>query len=81
MIENPALLSRSDAAQFLGLAVSSIDLLIARGELRARRLGRRVLVPHAELVKFSKSDHGSIWPAKVNGRTTRNVRVATGYHQ
>jgi excisionase family DNA binding protein len=43
----------------LGVSVRAVDYLIARGELRTRRLGGRVLVPHADLVKFASRDHSS----------------------
>ncbi len=50
---------RKEAAYLLGVSVRAVDYLIARGELRTRRLGGRVLVPHADLVKFASRDHSS----------------------
>lgn len=76
MIENPALFSRKDAATYVGLSVSTLDLAIARGMLRARRIGRRVLVPRVELDRFVRADHPELWPKKVNGRTTRHTFLA-----
>jgi excisionase family DNA binding protein len=47
------LLSRSDAAIALGLGRRTIDELISSGKLRARRIGRRVLIPRTELERFA----------------------------
>jgi excisionase family DNA binding protein len=47
------LLSRKDTAAILSLSRRTVDELIAKGELRARRVGRRVLVPRVELERFA----------------------------
>jgi excisionase family DNA binding protein len=47
------LLSRGDAAIALGLGRRTLDDLIARGELRIRRVGRRVLIPRKEIERFA----------------------------
>lgn len=67
------LYSRKQVAQQLSLSVSTIDVLIGRGMLRVRRQGRRVLVPSAEIERFSKRDVAQIWPEKVDGKTTRQA--------
>jgi excisionase family DNA binding protein len=64
---------RREAAAILSLSVSTIDVLISQGMLRVRRVGRRVLVPAAEIEKFSKRDVTHLWPTKVDGKTTRHV--------
>ena len=51
------LASRRDAARALGISVRTLDSLILQGELRARRIGRRVLVEKSELEKFARRDH------------------------
>jgi excisionase family DNA binding protein len=46
------LVSREDAAQTLGLSLRTIDRAIERGDLAAKRYGRRVLVPAAEIGRY-----------------------------
>jgi len=53
------LISRREAAIALGVCLRTLDYLIARGELAARRVGRRVLIPRTALEQFSRRDHGS----------------------
>jgi len=56
--DTPKLLfSRKEAAFSLGLSLRSIAKLLKNGQLKARRCGSKVLIPHSELVKFSKFDH------------------------
>jgi excisionase family DNA binding protein len=52
------LISRSDAAIALGLGRRTLDELIARGELRIRRVGRRVLIPRKEIERFAATRDG-----------------------
>lgn len=66
------LYSRKEAAQQLSLSLSSLDLLIAQGELEVRRLGKRILVPRTELEKLAKRDVEIVWPEKHNGKTVRS---------
>lgn len=51
------LYSRKDAAECLSISVRSLDYLIEGGQLSTRRIGKKVLVPAAELKKFARSDH------------------------
>ena len=51
------LYSRKQVAYQLGLSLRSVDYLIARKALTTRRIGKKVLVPHGELVRFSRQDH------------------------
>lgn len=55
------LYTRSEAAEMLSFSVATLDVAIARGMLRARRAGRRVLIEKRELEKFSRADHPHIW--------------------
>jgi excisionase family DNA binding protein len=56
--QQPRLLySRREAAYQLSLSARSLDYLIANGELKVRRIGSRILVPHEELVRFAGRDH------------------------
>ena len=51
------LLSRPEAAKRLSVSVHSVDRAIARGELKSKRLGGRVLVPVAEIERYAKGDN------------------------
>jgi hypothetical protein len=51
------LYSRKEAARQLSISIRSLDDLIATKKLATRRLGKRVLVPHGELVRFARADH------------------------
>jgi excisionase family DNA binding protein len=51
------LYSRQEAAELLSLSLRSVVMLIDRGELPVRRIGRRVLVPRASLEAFARRDH------------------------
>lgn len=53
----PFLVSKREAAALLGVCVRSIDNYVAAKELPCRRLGRRVLIPYAALVRFVRQDH------------------------
>lgn len=63
--------SRREAAKYIGVSLSTIDVIVSRGMIRVRRLGRRVLIHQTELDRFVREDHAEIWPAKHNGKTTR----------
>ncbi len=48
---------RREAAALLSVSLRTIDAMLARGELRGRRVGRRVLVTMDDLRHFLKRDH------------------------
>jgi excisionase family DNA binding protein len=50
---NAVCIGRAQAAEALNLSLRGIDYLIARGQLRAIRVGRRVLIPRAEIERFA----------------------------
>jgi excisionase family DNA binding protein len=56
---NPLLASKKEAAEALNVSPRTIHNLIARGELRAKRIGRRVLIPIAELQRLACADRAS----------------------
>lgn len=64
------LYTRVQAANLLGTSLSTLKKLISRGDLRVRRWGSSVLVPHDELVRISKKDIEILWPERPNGKTT-----------
>ena len=57
------LFSRLEAAEILSFSVSTLDVAVARGMLRVRRMGRRVMFEKREIEKFARADHSRIWPA------------------
>jgi excisionase family DNA binding protein len=57
MVDEKILVTRTDAAKLLSLSLRSLDYLIARRELPARRVGRRVLIPRRALEDFALRDH------------------------
>ena len=61
--EDKLLVGRAEAAQMLSISCRSLDYLIVNRQLSTRRIGARVLIPVADLVRFSKTDH----PARLVG--------------
>jgi excisionase family DNA binding protein len=53
----PLALSRKDAAIALGVSLRTLDYLLASGELRGRRIGRRIVIPKVTLEAFLRRDH------------------------
>jgi len=51
------LYDRKEAARQLSISVRSLDYLIAGKELVTRRIGKKVLIPHRELVRFASANH------------------------
>jgi hypothetical protein len=54
------LYSRNEAAYQLCLSTRALDYLIGKKELAVRRVGRKILVPHNELLKFARKDHDAV---------------------
>jgi excisionase family DNA binding protein len=69
----PLLHTRAEAAELLKISTSSLDILIARGLLPTRKIGRRRHVPRSALLAFAKKNVPRIWPPKIDHRTTRKV--------
>jgi hypothetical protein len=51
------LYDRKSAARQLSISVRSLDYLIAGRELETRRIGKKVLIPHGALSRFSQANH------------------------
>jgi excisionase family DNA binding protein len=47
------LLTREEAAEFIGFSLRKIDQLVAAGELKPRRIGESVRFSVSELVRFA----------------------------
>ena len=57
--EPKILLTRHEAAAVLSISVRTLDTLLSRRELATRRVGRRRLIPRAELERFAKHNHAT----------------------
>ena len=51
----PILVSRKDAATLLGLSLRTVDNLLTRGQLAARKVGRRTLILRSALERFARN--------------------------
>jgi hypothetical protein len=51
------LVGRGEAAQMLSISERALDYLVAHKQLTTRRIGSRVLIPTADLRRFTRSDH------------------------
>jgi hypothetical protein len=59
------LYDRKEAARQLSLSIRSLDYLIAAKTFQTIRIGKKVMIPHSELVRYASSNHYSrIAPAK-----------------
>ena len=56
-LDEKILFDRKSAALALSISVRSLDYLIAGGQLKTRRIGRKVLVHRSELRRFAQADH------------------------
>lgn len=56
------LFDRKTAALALSISVRSLDYLISGGQLKTKRMGRKILIHSSELKRFAQSDHLSIRP-------------------
>jgi hypothetical protein len=56
------LYSRDEAAYQLCISPRALDYLISKKELAVRRVGKKILIPHGELVRFAHKDHDSVAP-------------------
>lgn len=60
-MEPRILYDRKSAARALSISIRALDYLLQRGEFTTRRIGKKVLIPHAELIRFARGDHfGSV---------------------
>jgi hypothetical protein len=56
-METRLLYDRKEAARQLSISVRSLDYLIAGKHLDTRRIGKKVLVTHASLVRYASANH------------------------
>lgn len=62
------LLSRREAAAYLGISLRTLDSLLAARELASRRIGRRRLIERRLLEHFARRDHDIPTPGGRDGR-------------
>jgi hypothetical protein len=59
------LYDRKESARQLSISIRSLDYLIAAKTFQTIRIGKKVMIPHSELVRYASSNHYSrIAPAK-----------------
>lgn len=51
------LYSKKETAALLSICTKTVEKLVARGELKARRVGRRVMFQRSEIIRFTQRDH------------------------
>lgn len=54
------LYSRTEAARQLSISVRTLDYIVAAKQLDTRRIGKKVLITHASLVRYSQGNHYDI---------------------
>ena len=54
------LYDRKEAARQLSISVRSLDYIIAARQLETRRIGKKVLIVHTSLVRYSQGNHYDI---------------------
>jgi hypothetical protein len=60
-VADKLLYDRKSAAYALSISTRSLDYLIAAKKFNTRRIGKKILIPHGELVRFARADHfGSV---------------------
>jgi len=68
------LYDRREAARQLSISVRGLDYIIAAKELDTRRIGRKVLVTHASLVRYASGNHYTVSREPNANRVRRDVR-------
>jgi hypothetical protein len=71
------LYDRKEAARQLSISPRSLDYIIAAKELDTRRIGRKVLVTHASLVRYASGNHYTLRKVSYRSGVRRNVRRTT----
>lgn len=51
------LYTKKEAASSLGVCTRTVEHLISKGDLQTKRIGKKVLIPRAVLVKYAAGDH------------------------
>ncbi len=59
-LSNKVLLSRKEFSSLTGLSLRTTASLLASGDLRSIRVGRRRLISRTELERFAERDHPAL---------------------
>lgn len=51
------LYDRKTAARLLSISIRSLDYLLAQRTFDTRRIGKKVLITHDSLIRFSRANH------------------------
>ncbi len=51
------LYDRKEAARQLSISIRALDYLIAAKTFQIIRIGKKVMIPHSELVRFASANH------------------------
>lgn len=71
------LYDRCTAALMLSISQRTLAYYIADGTIRTRRIGRRVLIPHSELIRFARADHfGPVARKRITGGSAEDILKA-----
>lgn len=57
VFESKLLFGKKDAASLLSISLRQLDYLISKGDLKVRRIGKRVLITRGALAQFARVDH------------------------
>jgi excisionase family DNA binding protein len=60
LLSNKVLLSRKEFSSLTSPSLRTTASLLASGDLRSIRVGRRRLIPRTELERFAKRDHPAL---------------------
>lgn len=71
------LYDRKEAARQLSISPRALDYIIAAKELDTRRIGRKVLVTHASLVRYASGNHYTLCNLPYRNGVRRNARRTT----
>jgi excisionase family DNA binding protein len=75
--ETRLLYDRKEAARQLSVSVRTIDYLVANKELDTRRIGKKVLVTRASLVKYASGNHFEVVKKGVASESTATLSEAS----
>lgn len=67
-LTDPICLSPSEAAKAIGISKSTLFNLLARGEIKAKKLGSRTLITAAELNRYVETLPDAQFHAHIEGR-------------
>ena len=67
------LYTRTEAARYLSMALSTLEVLISQHQVRIVRHGKSILIPREEVIRLSRTNFDRIWPEKIDGKTRRRL--------